>query len=39
MKLNKKMVYIVLYFLTSTIKIVKVKPKNTTKVKQRLKKN
>ena len=32
MKLNKRMVYIELYFLTSTIKIVKVKPKNTTKV-------
>ena len=39
MKLNKRMVYTVLYFLTSTIKMVKVKPKNMTKVKQRMRKN
>ena len=39
MKLNKSMVYIELYFLTSTIKIVKVKQKNTTKIKQRMRKN
>ena len=36
MKLNKKTVYI---FLTSTIKVLKIKPKSMTKIKLRMRKN